>query len=587
MSSTPQTASARSKDEPAVRINPFIGSDGVPRRGVGPLASAMRGELGPTDLLGLSFRLATIITAVAVPVWMALSVLSWNTNAGMYALVLVPVAGAAIGAVLGKARFVSTAMSLYAVAAVVAGIFVAAERLPGRRETDALDLASSCLGVVLLVAGATVLIGLIRYVENRVSKGPRLLWAVEILVVAVTSLAAGWQLSELWAPLSFVVSALGLAVALGQAHTLVRSAGRVDVYPRVSSQPAAELPAAAPMDHDTGVEDLDENEPRAVSVPAGEPVAPEAPAAPVAPLLGPPEQLEDLMAELDRFIGMEQAKEGMRRLVKRAQSQIHRSSLGLRTPFSMGMHLVLAGPPGTGKTEFARLVARIYRSLGVLPIGHLVEVDRATLIADRLGATAIKVKDVVASALGGVLFIDEAYLLTPETNGGWGSDPFGQEAVGELLTAMENHRSDLVVIFAGYEGPMQRFVDSNEGLRSRIGSTISFGEYAPHELTAIATKFAAEADYEYSSEAMEYLRNALEALYEAREQGWGNAREVRNLSSTIFEAHGERTTGVRDLAVNRTLTADDVRDGLGLYLKDRATPSVSAPLADIAPALYA
>ena len=219
----------------------------------------------------------------------------------------------------------------------------------------------------------------------------------------------------------------------------------------------------------------------------------------------PAKSLDELLAELDALIGLQRVKREIHRQVALLRVEKLRVDAGLRSP-TLTRHLVFTGNPGTGKTTVARLVGGIYQALGLLSRGHLVEVDRSELVAGYLGQTATKTADVVASAAGGVLFIDEAYSLT---GGGPGGDQYGQESVDTLVKEMEDRRDDLVVIVAGYPAPMAAFIAANPGLASRFRTTIDFEDYTDDELVAILEHLASGADYELEPEAVERFREVL------------------------------------------------------------------------------
>ena len=223
----------------------------------------------------------------------------------------------------------------------------------------------------------------------------------------------------------------------------------------------------------------------------------------------PPEKLEDLQAELESYVGLESVKKEVKNLINLATVHKMRKENGLPVT-ELSLHMVFSGNPGTGKTTIARLMARIYHSLGILSKGQLVEVDRSGLVAGYVGQTAIKTSKAVEKALGGVLFIDEAYAL----NSGSGND-FGQEAIDTLLKAMEDHRNDLVVIAAGYDGLMDVFIHSNPGLESRFNRFLHFEDYSPEELLEIFRMQCRKGCYELEEDAA----GALEEL----RQGPGRA----------------------------------------------------------------
>ena len=271
----------------------------------------------------------------------------------------------------------------------------------------------------------------------------------------------------------------------------------------------------------------------------------------------PKENIEDLQKELDSYVGLSAVKREVKDLINLAAVERLRRQHGLPTA-DMSLHMVFSGNPGTGKTTIARLMARVYHSLGILSKGQLAEVDRSGLVAGYVGQTAIKTRKVIDSALGGVLFIDEAYAL----NGG-GANDFGQEAIDTLLKAMEDHRDDLVVIVAGYTDLMDKFIHSNPGLESRFNRFLLFEDYSLDELMAIF-KMRCGKGYILSPEAEPLVRDYI-AEESADGDGFGNARGVRNIFEHILVAQNNRLAKMESVTREdlMTLLPEDVMHARG------------------------
>ncbi|MGR0185542.1 AAA family ATPase [Azospirillum aestuarii] len=288
----------------------------------------------------------------------------------------------------------------------------------------------------------------------------------------------------------------------------------------------------------------DRPSPAASHAPSERDTAPSAVAAP----------FDALMKELDALVGLLPVKEEVRSLVNLVRVRRMREQQGLPVP-PASLHLVFTGSPGTGKTTVARLIARIYATLGVLKQGQLVEVDRSGLVAGYVGQTAIKTSEVIQRALDGVLFIDEAYTLTEK-----GGQDFGQEAVDTLLKAMEDHRDQLVVIVAGYTEKMGAFIESNPGLKSRFSRYIEFPDYDVDEMLSIADRMAAQHHFVIEDRARSEIGRALRDRLLRDQHQFGNARGVRNLFESILGAQANRIvtihTPTRDDLM--TVTLDDV-----------------------------
>ena len=266
----------------------------------------------------------------------------------------------------------------------------------------------------------------------------------------------------------------------------------------------------------------------------------------------PKEDMKDLLAELDGYIGLQTVKEEVHNLINMASVYQLRRQHDLPTT-DMSLHLVFTGNPGTGKTMMARMMARIYRSLDILSRGQLGEVDRSGLVAGYVGQTAIKTQKVIEKAMGGVLFIDEAYALN-----GRSENDFGQEAIDTILKAMEDHRDDLVVIVAGYTDLMDRFIHSNPGLESRFNRFLLFDDYTTDEMVEIFRMQCKKGCYQLTEEAQPLIRDYI--AEESADDSFGNARGVRNLFEHVLVAQNNRLATMEKITREdlMTITADDV-----------------------------
>ena len=249
---------------------------------------------------------------------------------------------------------------------------------------------------------------------------------------------------------------------------------------------------------------------------------------------------DELMEQLESLVGLETVKKEVKNLINLVKVRKLRQENDLPVP-PMSFHMVFLGNPGTGKTTVARLISGLYAAIGVLSKGQLIEVDRSGLVAGYVGQTALKTQEVIQSALGGVLFIDEAYSLSSG-----GENDFGREAIETLLKAMEDHRDDLVVIVAGYTGPMEKFIHSNPGLESRFNRYFFFPDYDGNQLTEIFRMQCKKNSYTLTPEADEAALKMFTRLYEERDENFGNGRDVRNCFEDMVVRQSNRVAGMEN-----------------------------------------
>ena len=282
----------------------------------------------------------------------------------------------------------------------------------------------------------------------------------------------------------------------------------------------------------------------------------------------PEQTLEELLAQLDELCGLDKVKEDVKSLINLVKVRKLRQEADLPVP-PMSLHLVFMGNPGTGKTTVARLLAKIYHSIGVLSKGQLVEVDRSGLVAGFVGQTALKTQEVIDKALGGVLFIDEAYALANQDN----ANDFGREAIEVLLKGMEDHRKDLIVIVAGYTDLMSDFIHANPGLESRFNKYFYFDDYNGEQLAEIFRSMCKKNGYTMDEETDKAAAEAFGVMYERRDENFGNARDVRNVFETAVARQANRVAAMeapaREDLMAFTVTDLDLTDEDGeKYEKD-------------------
>lgn len=267
------------------------------------------------------------------------------------------------------------------------------------------------------------------------------------------------------------------------------------------------------------------------------------------------DSLEKVLAELNSLIGLKKVKDDVKELINLLEIQKRRESEGLKN-IEITLHNVFLGPPGTGKTSVARLLARIYKHLGFLSKGQMYETDREGMVAGYVGQTATKVDKAVIESLGGVLFIDEAYALTQNMMG----NDYGSEAINTLLKRMEDHRNDLSVVVAGYTEPMKIFIESNPGLRSRFNRYFYFDHFTPEELFKIFEGYCKNADFIMDENAKDKLSDTFTLLVEKKDDSFGNARVVRNLFEKCVQNQANRVIKIKKLTkkILKTFKEEDI-----------------------------
>lgn len=267
-------------------------------------------------------------------------------------------------------------------------------------------------------------------------------------------------------------------------------------------------------------------------------------------------ELEQLFAELNALTGLDRVKSEVRQLIQFVKIQDMRQKKGLGAT-ALSLHSVFYGSPGTGKTTVARIYGKMLKALGLLKQGHLIETDRAGLVANYVGQTANKTDEKVKEALGGVLFIDEAYSLYKGEHAQW---DYGSEAIEILMKRMEDNRNNFAVIVAGYPEPMDNFLNSNEGFKSRFVNYIHFEDYTPEELNEIFLSVCSQNNYSLTANASELAKIAIESAYATRDKSFGNARFCRNLFEKIIRNQALRLGEMANRPTESQLRAIEGQD---------------------------
>lgn len=265
------------------------------------------------------------------------------------------------------------------------------------------------------------------------------------------------------------------------------------------------------------------------------------------------EEFNNALLELENMPGLAEIKEEVNKLVECVQVEKYRKSMGLPA-LNISHHLVFTGNPGTGKTTVARLLGKIYAELGVIGCDKVVEIDRSGLVEGYVGQTAIKTKKVIESAMGGILYIDEAYTLAKDGN------DFGQEAIDTLLKEMEDHRDDLIVIVAGYEDQMSKFIYSNPGLKSRFRTFINFQDYSGEELYEIFDNLCKKSNMQVEQEALPDLKDYFMQIARNKSPHFANGREVRNYFEKVVCCQAHRISIEKNPTINMLsmITCEDL-----------------------------